>query len=96
MAPSGCSAAVLRATSTFAAVLPEEVRHRAQGLVVGRVGYRLSVLPRNHEASIDHSLHVVSQRRPGDVQLLLQLGRREPARACLNDSSKDGEASDVP
>jgi len=62
---------------------------------VGGVEDGLSVAPGYHEPRVHHPVQVVAQRRPGDVELLLQMGRRHALGARLDDGTKDGQASHV-
>ena len=40
--------------------------------------------------SLDKAVQVVVQGRPRNVELLLELGRRDPVRTRLYDGSQDG------
>src|SRR5580658_9970857 len=87
--PFRSAAALGRAPALLAAVLPEEVGESAKRHVVGRVEEGLALAASCHEPRVHHSVEVVVQRRPGDVELLLQLGRRDPIGASLYDRSQD-------
>src|ERR1700722_7621116 len=93
--PSFSAATLGRALAALAAVLPQEVGERAEGLVVGRVEERLPLAAGGHEPRVHHAVEVVIQRRPGNVELLLELRRRDPLGTGLHDRPQEGEPGHV-
>jgi predicted nucleotidyltransferase len=94
--PSFGSAAALHGSlAALAAVLPEKVGDRSKGLVVGGVKDGLSLTPDRDETGVDEAIEMVVQGRPGNVETLLQLGRRHAFRTRLDDGPEEGEARDV-
>jgi hypothetical protein len=57
--------------------------NRSKGLVVGGVKDGLSLTPDCDETGVDETIEMVVQGRPGNVETLLQLGRRHAFRTRL-------------
>jgi hypothetical protein len=63
---------------------------------VGGVVGELPLTSNRDETRRDEAIEVVIQRRPGDVEALLQICGRDPFRTGLNNGPEEGETGNMP
>jgi hypothetical protein len=85
------SAATITVPATVAAVLPEELGECFQRSKICGVQRQAALSTRLDQLARDEPIQVVVERRPGDLELFLELGRRDAIAARLNDGSQDGK-----
>src|SRR5262245_22412789 len=77
--------------SVAAAVFPKELRHGLERGEVRGVDGQAAFSARLDQCARHEPIEMMVERRPGDLQLLLELGRRHALWACLDDGPQDGE-----
>jgi hypothetical protein len=93
--PFDSAATLGGALAVFAAIFPEVVSERTERAVVGRVEDGLPLSSCRDEAGIDQAIEMVVQRRPRDIEPLLQLGDGQAIGAGLDDGPQERDPRDM-